>query len=247
MWGLGVPDAHTIPSELAALIKGRNVEIVNYGEQGFVTTQSYMQLLLNLRRGERPNLVVFYDGYNDLLVPTFGSKAGLPHNEARRVTEFKLSLKEERFRTYLQALKFAYGRSLSWAESAGRSINPAAPVKLSTVEIWRAGKEVIDAYAFNLDLVRDLGRSFGFKPLFFLQPIRGVDPAKPPAPGEAASIFQAGYHVAHQRFPASRDVIFLDEVLKGGPNVYLDDAHLSHLGNRTVAREMLNSIEPLLP
>jgi len=67
-WGLGAPDAETIPSHLARLLAahhGVSARVRNLGEIGFVSTQEIVRLLRELQRGRRPDLVVFFDGVND--------------------------------------------------------------------------------------------------------------------------------------------------------------------------------------
>ena len=40
--------------------------VVNFGESGFVSTQGVIQLILELQSGNIPDLVIFYDGVNDV-------------------------------------------------------------------------------------------------------------------------------------------------------------------------------------
>lgn len=68
MFGDGQRDEHTIPSEFARLAEseGIPVEVRNYGRPGIAMWQElelYEQLVGS---GEQPDVVVFYDGFNDL-------------------------------------------------------------------------------------------------------------------------------------------------------------------------------------
>jgi hypothetical protein len=67
LWGTGARDAFAIPALVAGELRhaGLNVEVTNFGESGYVSTQSLVALLLELRAGRRPDVVVFYDGVND--------------------------------------------------------------------------------------------------------------------------------------------------------------------------------------
>ena len=67
MWGTSARDACTIPSFLSKALKGRGkrIEIINFGETGYVSTQEVITLLLQLRKGNVPDIVIFYDGEND--------------------------------------------------------------------------------------------------------------------------------------------------------------------------------------
>jgi hypothetical protein len=68
MWGAGSPDWATIPSQVAELLSkaGTPACVRNLAQTGWSNTQEVIELLLELKRNpQRPNLVVFYDGYND--------------------------------------------------------------------------------------------------------------------------------------------------------------------------------------
>jgi lysophospholipase L1-like esterase len=92
VWGTGVRDDHTLPSELARWLAaaGVDAEVENYGETGYVSTQSVITLLRELQRGNVPDLVVLYVGANDAIPAVQAHAAGLPQNEAHRAAEFNL-------------------------------------------------------------------------------------------------------------------------------------------------------------
>src|SRR5262245_47091228 len=63
--GTGVRDEHTIASLFAqrfAQFGWSDFHVVNYGESAYVATQSLLTLLLELRAGNIPEIVIFYDG-----------------------------------------------------------------------------------------------------------------------------------------------------------------------------------------
>jgi hypothetical protein len=64
MWGTGADDERTIPSEFIKL----NPQYVgyNFGETGYVAHQSLNVFLKRYFEGFRPDVVVFYDGVNDV-------------------------------------------------------------------------------------------------------------------------------------------------------------------------------------
>jgi hypothetical protein len=70
MFGVGQRDEHTIPSEFARLAEadGIPVEVHNYGFPGWVAWQEFQYLERLLAAGERFDLVVSYDGFNEFLV-----------------------------------------------------------------------------------------------------------------------------------------------------------------------------------
>ncbi len=66
MWGYGVYDGATIAAYIQAGFSGENVCVVNYGEVGYNSTQGVITLLRLLQTGDIPDMVIFYDGTNDV-------------------------------------------------------------------------------------------------------------------------------------------------------------------------------------
>ncbi len=64
VWGAGVTDANTIPSLLQAKL-GRDFDVHNLGEKIYVSVQETNALLERLAKGDRPDVVIFYDGFSD--------------------------------------------------------------------------------------------------------------------------------------------------------------------------------------
>lgn len=68
VYGTGVPDWGTLPSYLSRDLNadGRDcVVVTNFGVEGYVSNQELLWLLERLKTGQRPDIVVFYDGVND--------------------------------------------------------------------------------------------------------------------------------------------------------------------------------------
>jgi lysophospholipase L1-like esterase len=80
MWGWMVPDSLTIPSLLQKNLNERlgrgSCSVRNYAENGYVSTQDLIRLILSLQRGERPSMVIMYDGFNDVLAACENAAAG---------------------------------------------------------------------------------------------------------------------------------------------------------------------------
>ena len=63
IWGHSVSDKNTIPSLISQLLK---LDAVNYGEQAYNSRQGLNLLLDNLEKIKKGDVVVFYDGVNDI-------------------------------------------------------------------------------------------------------------------------------------------------------------------------------------
>jgi len=68
LFGDGQRDEHTIPSEFARMAEadGIALEVRNYGRPGVAMWQELEQFQQLVASGQKPDLVVFYDGFNDL-------------------------------------------------------------------------------------------------------------------------------------------------------------------------------------
>ena len=69
MWGTGAEnDSMTIPSLVIQMLNESDNDFsykgVNYGESGYTSTSSLIQLLISLR-DDKPNFIIFLDGVND--------------------------------------------------------------------------------------------------------------------------------------------------------------------------------------
>ncbi|MBB3066895.1 SGNH/GDSL hydrolase family protein [Limibacillus halophilus] len=66
VWGTGVDDNGTIPAQLDALTD--KYEVTNYGERGYTTLQNLIDLMTLINEQRAPEVVVFYEGFNDVWV-----------------------------------------------------------------------------------------------------------------------------------------------------------------------------------
>ena len=166
MWGTGHRDAMTIPSQVASALAAqgvRGVEITNLAETGYVFTQEVVQLLMLLRSGVRPDVVVFYDGINDAVSSATTPTCGLPQNENRRRFEFALG----------RLLNQRGARELRAMLTAARAQLAAGPIRgVAGAPIDTAGlaHRLVDCYARTAVPLEALSRLYGFRVLYFWQP-----------------------------------------------------------------------------
>ena len=180
MWGYGAGDDFTIPSIFAREAKTRGVdcETVNFGQYAYVNTQGVIELMTQLQKGNIPDAVIFYDGVND----TFGafqlSLPGLSHDEISREKEFGL-LKRKEIRTFaiqseindLSTVRFLNGvlKSLGLRRDNFQSIPMEYEIQISDRKAL--AHAVVDTYLNNFKVVRALAESYGFKFMFYWQPV----------------------------------------------------------------------------
>lgn len=180
MWGTGARDAFTIPSLLSKALQGRgmNVEITNFGETGYVSTQEVLTLLLQLRKGNVPDVALFYDGVNDTYSAYQNGIAGIPQNESNRIKEFNF-LNPERFQELkatfmrgtldsLSTVRFVKGFLLRL--NIRKEIKSIPERSKSDNEEEYLAEQVVSKYMGNMAIVKALANAYGFKFLFYWQP-----------------------------------------------------------------------------
>jgi lysophospholipase L1-like esterase len=269
MWGTGVRDPFTIPSILARDLQavGVRAEVTNFGETGYVSTQEVIALLLQLRRGQRPDLVVFYDGVNDTFSAYQQRVAGLPQNEFNRITEFNLSggVGYERRRAMVihdVVQRLSSVRLLkSVLRRAGVLAEPAVaprhlPPDVLASDTTFSGQAVADLYLGNVEVVRALGDHFGFKCLFYWQPTMFQKKyltkyeAKERHKDEAMAPFFAETYAAVRRNPlVQRDRVVHDLsslFAETREPIYVDWAHPGERGNTVIARRIAEDVDVII-
>ncbi len=151
-------DLHTIPSEVVRLAErdGVAIEAHNFGSPGYVNMQETLLAAQLLASGQRPDLIVFYDGTNDTAVPfqqAFGG-IGTPGDPSDIVA-------------------YSYRRLLA-GQLTGTAEPPAplAPVpdlgRPPQAEAIIAA--LVDTYGRGIELATALGDHYGIPVVHFWQP-----------------------------------------------------------------------------
>ncbi len=265
LWGFGARDDFTIPSYLSRFVSAstnRCTEVTNYAETGYVVTQEVVALIGALQAGFAPDIVIFYDGVNDVFSSFQNNTAGLPQNEINRRREFNvLSAKTipllwtfgstllKRSETYRAAKAIAAGRYKAgdgdWTMGYGW-----AGIDKATSE--RLAREVVRNYRSNMKIVEALGRSFDFKALFYWQPLvfhkrnsTSYESQITRRTKEMKDSFLNVYEaVSRSEGPPGNENfhdlsnIFLDFQ---GP-IFIDLCHVSEKGNEIVARRIASDV-----
>jgi hypothetical protein len=257
MWGTGARDSLTIPSQLSRRIaldpECRPVHVVNMGESGYVSTQSIVRLELELQKGNVPEIVILYEGANDVYATYQNHAPGLPQNESHRATEFNLLKEGGRMRRL--GLEDLLGRTLlaSVVRSVQKALADTPAVSPPPLEL--AG-DVVRLYAGNLVIVDALSKHFGFHYETYWQPV--VFSKKSPSPYEKRQsllqqtvrpFFEEVYRRVkddsvlrtHARFHDLSGIFDSSD-----RPVYLDFCHICEAGNAIIAERMYDDIKPFL-
>ncbi len=180
MWGSGVEDSCTIPACLQRGLDGlldRPVRVSNMGQNAFTTTQEVIELMLQLRRGNVPDYVIFYDGFNDVWAAYESGIAGVHHSydpissriEGRDpiVQESPLVQLLHRTNTWMliSSLRERGILSTSGGETALRTYRTMG------IDRDSLAAEVVEICFQNYSLVEHLSAAYGFEYLIAWQPV----------------------------------------------------------------------------
>jgi lysophospholipase L1-like esterase len=249
LFGVGVPDAETIPSNLSRELNSTEsvcFEILNAGVEGYVTNQELILLMETLKTGQRPDMVIFYDGVND---------AGAAASPGIQIPHLEFEFVKARIEGSLAA-KFDFlqnSNSLGLARAIAARFRKNDSSASPPPELAARASAALNDYEANIRVVRSLGRAYNFKVFCFWQPSLASG-GKPLAPfeeqlqksilssSEARSfkILRAVNEEAARRSLREGDFVFLGQVFDSVKEpLYID--HLMHLGprgNQIVAQAM---------
>jgi lysophospholipase L1-like esterase len=262
MMGMGARDAGTIPAFLAQLLRqrGQPVSITNLGQLGHNSTQAAIALHQLLKTGDRPDIAVFYDGINEMMCAEQTGRPDRVFHEAARRAEFNLLHPDRRGELLAAAVLAAMPRTVRRLRRLTglplRGPRPDAMVDLAGIDIAALAEQVVTAYAVNLRLVRLVAKAYGFRPLFFWQPVLATKRHKTADERRWASDHSADPDARqrlqraiiavrrhHPELAEAEDAIDLSGLFDDRAEpLYIDLYHLSETGNAAVAAAMLPAL-----
>jgi lysophospholipase L1-like esterase len=242
VWGSGARDDYTLPSEIAKAMAaaGADARVVNLGESGYVTAQSVALLLSYLRRGEVPDLAVFYGGIEDVFSAYQSGASGLPTNEENRRLEFN-AIRPDGLPRVLRMLTTGLN---GVAGLVMRRADRAAGGSGAGWDTSRLSAETIEHFCATARSARALGAEFGFPVRFYWQPVvfgkrhlTAYERAEAARYAGARPLFEAAYARMAAADPCPGvPVTYLGDLLADvDAPLYVDALHLSEGGHRIAA------------
>jgi len=252
LWSNFSRDSETIPSLLAKRYEdsGRRVCVRNYGQKGWTSTQEVIELLLELKRLRRkPDVVIFYDGSVDSLVPYETDESDV-HTGFPRLKGMFESWGSEGFgylrntNTYL---------ALQWLAGVLKlDVHTSVPERQVTAKAERS----VDNYLKNMEIVDALARHYGFHYVWFWEPWLQVS-QKPLSAAEVvirdgdemnypgqSRVMKATYDLI--RTVNRPNLVYLGDIFKDHPEtLFVDSSHLGVEGNRLVAERIFQELQHL--
>lgn len=244
-WGTGAPDWGTIPAYLHQQLKNRfhsPLCIVNFGESAWNSNQEVIQLMISLKNFQRPDLAIFYHGWNDVHVAL---KTGNPYlHDHYQLISARVNRRGREWRSVLALLtpnfiRLGFLNFIFQPQIAGPKINHKHP---------QFQESLVSNYRENVNIVQALAKSYRFKVHFFWQPdlTRG---SRPRHPSEQKIIPNSDIHgimknltdkVGHQN-PDFTDLGgALDEFKE---QAYIDPVHVTPKANEVIATHLIKALD----
>jgi len=255
MWGWGARDDFTIPSIINKILfneYGVDAEIINFGEVGYVSTQELIRFMMEIQNNNIPDLVIFYDGLNEIFSALRAGQvgqAGVSWGELDRKTAFhqeKLSVLQRIATSYA-----AYSPVYYYISKILRKNEPNETKNLDENQQQKIATDIYQIYLQNLNIIRSISKFYGFKTLFYWQPIILTKDDYTPYESHIASVGESYFH-GKSIFVQLRKLISnikendfhdLSEILSGYQRpFYIDYFHIDELGNEILGRKIANDV-----
>lgn len=176
VWGVGARDEYTIPSYLSRLLDnhGYDFTVMNFGEPGYTFSQGIIRLLLLLREGNRPDYVIFYDGFNDLYAGHQHGYPGTVHNIEMTKERLKMRCRDiiwsgmvDSFKKYCMIYNVIGGTYYNYfSETRFHEVG----AKLDDKQLSSLAQGIVNDYKKSITLLDHLARAYDFRYLCFWQP-----------------------------------------------------------------------------
>jgi lysophospholipase L1-like esterase len=256
MYSSGARDEHTIPSELSKLIHqtfpNQNVEVTNFGCHGYTRASENIQLQRELIQNNIPDIVIFYDGVNEVISAHQNNEAGTPTNAYNRKKEFKIA------HSYKKRIKLMITTSnlYRFITTMQRKIFSGSAYKQLSARGDSLATDIVKNYVGFVKLSKSLENEYGFKVFNFMQP--NIYSKKTLSEAEKNYFQQQQYYenlytLSYEN--VRKDSVFInddtfidisDAFDNTNQTIYFDFCHTGERGNQLVAGRMFTYLQPLL-
>ena len=272
--GDGDPDWNTIPAELQKLFNARGgaaVAVYNKGVGFWVSSQELHYLVEELKQGNVPDEVIFYDGVNDVTRAQENSAAGTTHfhwmlrdffeggSELSNLTATRRGWPGSHLiYAVLQVLRKGLHRPIPFIPFLEKPHYKNDFIRLRDYAGWddarkdRLAEQTADIYLDNVRFVTALSHQYHFKTHFFWQPALGSTVGRKPPSAYETSVLGADNpgsttdlmtRVTRRVESAKAPVISLSHIFDHDTEtLYLDYVHLLPTGNQKVAKTIFKDL-----
>ncbi len=259
MWGKGADDANTIPAFVAEISRGK-YRTMNLGESLYNAFQGYLFLKIQIMDGLRPDVVISYDGVNEVGAFLAGNSSMSHAREiqirnamrGRDSTRKEEPLSLSRYllgpiRDAISRVKKKYGgrsgnvsRQLAIYEY-DLSEKRAEAAARALLESWLSTKRLADEHGAKFWAILQPNPAVGSPNLDHLRiSWTRLEPAKHLYPKLLDLLHTPEYRAL------ARSVLNFTDAFDGDEYIYIDWCHVSPNGNRIIAERILELLDSSL-
>ncbi|MEW5819740.1 MAG: SGNH/GDSL hydrolase family protein [Cyanobacteriota bacterium] len=258
VWGTFARDENTLPSQIAKLLADKtnyNVTVFNFGEDAYVSNQELLALILEIRKGNIPDIAIFYDGFNDIFTAIQNGKAGVPHNEIDRKLNLKIYNSTETQGKKLFSdliLNSGTNRLIQYLVNVIRNKENDRLLYQSE----ELAQNVVDTYITNINIIEAIGKKHHFKTIFYWQPViyNKIHPTEYEKYQLNINKFMENFNnMVYTNIKSSKTLKnkpnfhnLCDLFNKNNNTIFLDQCHVTENGNLLIAKRIIKDILPAL-
>jgi hypothetical protein len=198
-----------------------------------------------LLKNNIPNVVIFYDGVNEILSAYQNNKAGEPTNAINSKREFKLG------HSYTKKLKLIIETSniKRFVTYLQTRIFKTKSYEIENTETL--SEDVAKNYLGNIKISDALASQYNFKVINFLQPViftKNKLSKYEKIMAEENNFYKKLYDNSYEIVKKDTTVSLYDisTIFNTNETIYTDFCHTAEKGNYIVASEVFKKIEPIL-
>jgi len=241
MWGTGSNDANTIPS-LVTQIGGFRSQ--NYAENAWTAHQGLSLLIQLLQEGHRPDVVVFYDGVNEVAHKCRRELTPTSHAREHQIRVAVSGTKPQE----AYGLQYMLGPLVGLARLVHGRLFGRNAIAFDCHENPEKAKQIADNLIQDWDVARRLVESYGGKFIGILQPVAYYSGTKLDhirLNDTQEKQYQAVYPLIREKMAGRPSLHDLTGVLDRDEYIYIDFCHVSPNGNRYVAQKLVEVLGKL--
>jgi hypothetical protein len=249
VWGYGSPDWGTIAAYIQAelkVLKNQPVCTINFGEFSYVSTQSLIELMTQLQKGNMPNLVIFYDGVNEVY-SAYETGQACVHSNLSEITSRVNDSRDFDWRQYSKTLQL-----LQLLVNKSPANQDVITYRTMGVDTDQLAESIAKCYFGNYSLVGALAREYNFEYAFFWQPVISIgsksmtkeeqgfrsdmDPA-------LVDLYNVTYRIVDHSYLGQKTLFFLAGIFDNqAREIWIDFCHVTPEGNQLIAQEIMKKI-----
>jgi hypothetical protein len=268
MWGTGSPSWGTIPAHLQKgleKLRPGPVCVTNFAESAHVSMQNVIMLLMQLRSGNVPDVVLFYTLADDIYSGYQSGRSGVIENLGQIASRFEVRQETPTF-TFVDWLRGTYSYSLIDQLMGKLTIanpqqkNEPTAGKLVTyesmgVDVATLSDLITRDYFGSYKIVSALAQEYGFKYFFFVPPTIALG-NKSLTPEEQKMKYKeeretalhklsaAVHHIVERESSKYQNLYSMAHIFDQYDSLmWIDDGHATPIGNQVIAERMLAIIQ----